>query len=115
MKLTPGYAFQLYYWDYVIGIVLGSLAWGLTLGNLGGGDLSFLSNIGQADQRHMPLAIAGGAVFNVANLLLVVALPQVGGLHPSARPPRRLREIGCAVLTHPLCLAMKSVSDPHSL
>jgi len=27
MKLTPGYAFQLFYWDDVIGIVLGSLGW----------------------------------------------------------------------------------------
>ena len=35
MKLTPGYAFQLYYWDYVIGIVLGSLGWGFTPGELG--------------------------------------------------------------------------------
>src|SRR5664279_5610043 len=78
MKLTPGYAFQLYYWDYVIGIVLGSLVWGFTLGNWGGGDLSFLSNISQADSRHMLFAIAGGAVFNVANLLLVAAIDIAG-------------------------------------
>ena len=52
MKLAPGYAFQLFYWDYVIGIVAGSLVWGLTLGNWGGGGLSFLSNIHQADTRH---------------------------------------------------------------
>lgn len=78
MKLTPGYAFQLFYWDYVIGIVLGSLGWGFTLGNWGGGDLSFLSNIGQADSRHLLFAIAGGAVFNVANLLLVAAIDIAG-------------------------------------
>src|ERR1017187_1738543 len=78
MKLTPGYAFQLFYWDYVIGIVLGSLVWGFTLGNWGGGDLSFLSNIGQADSRHMLFAVAGGAVFNVANLLLVAAIDIAG-------------------------------------
>jgi len=35
MKLTPGYPFQLFYWDYVIGIALGSLAWGFTLGKPG--------------------------------------------------------------------------------
>ncbi len=34
MKLTAGYAFQLFYWDYVIGIVLGSLVWGFA-GELG--------------------------------------------------------------------------------
>ena len=78
MKLTPGYAFQLFYWDYVIGIVLGSLVWGFTLGNWGGGDLSFLKNISHADSRHMLFAIAGGAVFNVANLLLVAAIDIAG-------------------------------------
>jgi len=78
MKLSPGYAFQLFYWDYVIGIALGSLVWGFTLGNWGGGDLSFLRNILQADSRHMLFAIAAGAVFNVANLLLVAAIDIAG-------------------------------------
>ena len=78
MKLTPGYAFQLFYWDYVVGIILGSLGWGLTLGNWGGGGLSFLANISQADSQHVWFAIAGGAVFNVANLLLVAAIDIAG-------------------------------------
>ncbi|HYM78629.1 MAG TPA: GRP family sugar transporter [Candidatus Dormibacteraeota bacterium] len=78
MKLTAGYAFQLFYWDYVIGVVLGSLLWGLTLGSWGGGPLSFVSNIQQADGTHMLYAIAGGAVFNVANLLLVAAIDIAG-------------------------------------
>ena len=78
MKLTPGYAFQLFYWDYVIGIILGSLLWGLTLGSLGGGPLSFLSNIHHTDSRHILFALAGGAVFNVANLLLVAAIDIAG-------------------------------------
>jgi glucose uptake protein len=78
MKLTAGYAFQLFYWDYVIGIVVGSLLWGLTLGSLGGGDLSFFHNIRQTDSLHILFAIAGGAVFNVANLLLVAAIDIAG-------------------------------------
>ena len=78
MKLTAGYAFQLFYWDYVIGIVVGSLLWGLTLGSLGGGDLSFFNNIRQTDSQHILFAIAGGAVFNVANLLLVAAIDIAG-------------------------------------
>src|SRR5215469_17080844 len=78
MKLTAGYAFQLFYWDYVIGIILGSLLWGRTLGSMGGGDLSFLNNIHQTDVRHILFAMAGGAVFNVANLLLVAAIDIAG-------------------------------------
>jgi glucose uptake protein len=79
MKLTPGYSFQLFYWDYVAGVVLGSLCWGLTLGNWGGGDLSFFANISAADAHHMWLAFGGGVVFNLANLLLVAAI-EIAGL-----------------------------------
>src|SRR5215475_3014658 len=79
MKLTPGWPFQLYYWDYVLGIVLGSLLWGLTLGSLGGGELSFFANFRAADAGHVGFALLGGAVFNVANLLLVAAI-EIAGL-----------------------------------
>ena len=78
MKLTPGWAFQLFYWDYVIGIIMGSLFWGLTLGSHGPPDFSFLANIHQADNRHILFATLGGAVFNVANLLLVAAIDLAG-------------------------------------
>jgi glucose uptake protein len=79
MKLTPGWPFQLFYWDYVIGIIIGSLFWGLTLGSLGSGPPSFLRNILTADGRHILFAILGGAVFNLANLLLVAAI-EIAGL-----------------------------------
>src|SRR5260370_587934 len=78
MKLTPGWAFQLFYWDYIIGIIAASLLWGLTLGSVGGGDLSFISNIAQADATHIIFAVLGGMVFNVANLLLVTAIDIAG-------------------------------------
>jgi glucose uptake protein len=79
MKLTPGWPFQLFYWDYVVGILAGSLFWGLTLGSVGGGALSFLSSVRSADTRHIVFAVLGGAVFNVANLLLVAAI-EIAGL-----------------------------------
>ncbi len=78
MKLTPGYPFQLFYWDYVLGVILGSVLLGFTLGSLGGGPLSFVSNIQQADSSHILYALAGGVVFNVANLLLVAAIDIAG-------------------------------------
>jgi glucose uptake protein len=79
MKLTPGWPFQLFYWDYVVGILAGSLFWGLTLGSVGGGALSFLSSVRSADTRHIVFAVLGGTVFNVANLLLVAAI-EIAGL-----------------------------------
>jgi glucose uptake protein len=79
MKLTPGWPFQLFYWDYIVGIIIGSLAWGLTLGSLGGGPFSFVNNIQGADGRHILFAMLGGIVFNIANLLLVAAI-EIAGL-----------------------------------
>src|ERR1700730_16128225 len=78
MKLTPGWSFQLFYWDYVIGILSASLLWGFTLGSMGGGQFSFLNNIRQADSGHIIYALLGGMVFNVANLLLVAAIDIAG-------------------------------------
>src|SRR5947207_13773724 len=78
MKLTPGWAFPLFYWDYVIGIILGSLLWGITLGSHGAAGLPFSSDIAQADATHIIFALLGGAVFNVANLLLVAAIDVAG-------------------------------------
>src|ERR1700726_2932067 len=78
MKLTPGWPFQLFYWDYVVGIISASLFWGLTLGSAGGGQLSFLSNVRSADSWHILFAVLGGVVFNIANLLLVAAIDIAG-------------------------------------
>jgi glucose uptake protein len=79
LKLCPGYRFQVFYWDYVIGLLAGALAWGLTLGSHGAAGLPFLADLAHADSLHAWLAIAGGAVFNVANLLLVAAI-EIAGL-----------------------------------
>ncbi len=78
MKLCPGYRFQLFYWDYVIGLFVGAIAWGLTLGSSGGSGRPFFADVAQSDMDHILLAVAGGAVFNVANLLLVAAIDIAG-------------------------------------
>jgi glucose uptake protein len=78
IKLCPGYRFQLFYWDYVIGLLMGTLIWGVTLGSAGGAGLPFFADIAHANGRHVWLAIAGGAIFNVANLLLVAAIDIAG-------------------------------------
>jgi glucose uptake protein len=78
LKLCPGLRFQLFYWDYVLGLILGAGLWGLTLGSWGSVGKPFLADIIQANTRHALLAIAGGAVFNVANLLLVAAIDIAG-------------------------------------
>ena len=79
MKLTPGFPFQLFYWDYVAGLVLGSIAWGFSLGSYGSSTPSFLQSLSQADALHITFAVLGGVIFNIANLLLVAAI-EIAGL-----------------------------------
>jgi glucose uptake protein len=78
LKLTPGYRFQLFYWDYVIGLFVGAIAWGLTLGSMGTIGLPFLADISHASSHNILLAIVGGIDFNIANLLLVAAIDIAG-------------------------------------
>ena len=77
-KLTRGYRFELFYWDYAIGIVLVSLVWALTLGSSGDSGEPFLTNIGVADRINILWALVGGAIFNAANLLLVAGIDMAG-------------------------------------
>ena len=78
LKLAPGYRFQLFYWDYAIGLILGALAWGLTLGNAGAIGPSFIADITRAAPHNILLALIGGIDFNIANLLLVAAIDVAG-------------------------------------
>jgi glucose uptake protein len=77
-KLTRGYRFELFYWDYAIGIVLVSLVWALTLGSAGGSGEHFVANVAAADRGNIVSAIAGGFIFNIANLLLVAGIEMAG-------------------------------------
>lgn len=79
VKFAPGYRFQLFYWDYVIGLAIAVLAWGISLGSLGSTGRHFLTDLLHADASHIGLAIIAGVIFNVANLLLVAAI-EIAGL-----------------------------------
>jgi glucose uptake protein len=79
MKLCPGYRFQLFYWDYVLGLLAGALLWGFTLGTMGSQGSAFLADLQQTSAPHIVLALIGGILFNVANLLLVAAI-EIAGL-----------------------------------
>jgi glucose uptake protein len=79
MKLCPGYRFQLFYWDYVWGLIAGALLWGLTLGNMGGQGRDFFTDLSAISGTHIGLAVLGGVLFNIANLLLVAAI-EIAGL-----------------------------------
>lgn len=78
-KLAAGtWRFELFYWDYVFGIILLSLIFALTLGSTGSGGRNFIEDISQADMSNIFSAIIGGIIFNAANILLVAAIAIAG-------------------------------------
>jgi glucose uptake protein len=70
--------FELFYWDYVIGILLMALFFAFTLGSMGSSGRSFLEDLQQADGNSLRSAFIGGVVFNLANILLIAAISIAG-------------------------------------
>ena len=70
--------FELFYWDYVIGILLFSILCAFTLGSTGDGGRSFITDLKQADSFNILSALVGGFVFNAANILFSAAIAIAG-------------------------------------
>ncbi|MCL2306414.1 MAG: hypothetical protein FWC43_13815 [Planctomycetaceae bacterium] len=70
--------FELFYWDYVLGVFLLSLVCALTAGNSGELGRGFFADLSQASVESLGWAFLGGVVFNIANILLVAAIAIAG-------------------------------------
>jgi glucose uptake protein len=70
--------FELFYWDYVFGVLLMALIFAFTMGSLGEGGRSFVDDLRQADPSNVASAFVGGVIFNAANILLVAAIAVSG-------------------------------------
>jgi len=77
-KGVKNYRFELFYWDYALGIFLISVVLALTMGSTGHDASSFLNNVHSADTSNIVSTMVGGAIFNLANLLLVAAIDMAG-------------------------------------
>jgi glucose uptake protein len=75
---ASSWRFELFYWDYVIGIFLMAFLFALTLGSSGENGRSFLTDLGQASSANIVSALVGGVVFNAANILLGAAISIAG-------------------------------------
>jgi glucose uptake protein len=71
--------FQLFYWDYAIGVFLFALLLAFTLGSSGSGGRGFLADLQQANGKWLGSAFFGGVIFNLSNILLVAAI-DISGL-----------------------------------
>lgn len=70
--------FELFYWDYVIGILIFSVISAFTLGSFGSQGRSFLDDLQQADTANIGSAFLGGIIFNAANILFSAAIAIAG-------------------------------------
>jgi len=70
--------FELFYWDYVFGVLLMALIFAFTLGSFGSSGRGFLEDFQQADAANLGSAFLGGVIFNAANILLVAAIAIAG-------------------------------------
>jgi glucose uptake protein len=77
-KGVKNYRFELFYWDYAVGIFLISLILASTMGSTGHNASSFVNNLHSADTSNIVYTMIAGVIFNLANLLLVAAIDMVG-------------------------------------
>src|ERR1700689_2206313 len=77
-KGVKNYRFELFYWDYAVGIFLASLVYAFTMGSSPNDALSFLNNVRSADASNIGWALLAGVIFNLANLLLVAGIDMAG-------------------------------------
>jgi glucose uptake protein len=78
-KLTQkASAFQLFYWDYTIGVFIWAIIAAFTMGSMGHQGRAFALDFSQATEHNLMFAFAGGVLFNIANILLVLAIDIAG-------------------------------------
>lgn len=70
--------YELFYWDYVIGVMILSLVFAFTLGSMGSNGRGFIEDLAQADFSNISSAFVGGIIFNAANILLSAAIAVAG-------------------------------------
>jgi len=73
-----GWRFELFYWDYTIGVLLLTLILAHTLGMHGTVGRHAVDDLHQASYASAGSALLGGAIFNLANILLVAAIDIAG-------------------------------------
>lgn len=75
---SKDWRFEMYYWDYGFGVFISAVLLAFTFGSIGTEGRSFLEDLTQAHSTHLYAAMAGGVLFNVANILLVAAIGIAG-------------------------------------
>ncbi|HWB85686.1 MAG TPA: hypothetical protein VG675_16195 [Bryobacteraceae bacterium] len=78
LKRAGKWRFELYYFDFAIGLAVVALILAFTFGSLGYDGFSLLDDLMSAGKRQWVYGFAGGVIFNLGNLALVAAISVVG-------------------------------------
>ena len=70
--------FELYYFDFAIGVFLAALLAALTLGSLGWDGFSFLDDVRNAGKRQELFSFLAGCLINLGNMMLLAAVSMTG-------------------------------------
>ncbi len=70
--------FELFYWDYSLGILLFALIMAFTFGSMGNQGRSFIPDLAQADPKNLFSSALGGFIWNIGTLLLVASISIAG-------------------------------------
>lgn len=75
---AKSWRYELFYWDYVIGMLLFSLVIAFTMGSIGAEGRPFLQDVAQASWSSIGWIVLGGVVFNASNILLSASISLAG-------------------------------------
>jgi len=78
MQKIAKWRFELFYWDYSIGVLVLMIVAAFTLGTFGSTSEPFLQSLSDNTPSHYLMAVASGVIFNIANFLLVAAIAIAG-------------------------------------
>jgi glucose uptake protein len=77
-KLTGKWRYELFYFDVAFGLAIAAVVYSLTVGSLGFDGFSFDDDLMHAGKRQWLMAFGAGAVFNLANMILMGAVTVAG-------------------------------------
>src|SRR6267143_2843054 len=77
-KMTGAWRFELFYFDYSLGVLLAAAVAAFTFGTMGSDGFQLMDDLLQTSKRSIFYGFLGGVVFNLANMLLVAAISVAG-------------------------------------
>lgn len=75
---TKSWRFELFYWDYNLGLLLTAIIFSFSLGNMANSGGAFTENIAEASLSNISSCLLGGVIFNISNILMVMAVAVAG-------------------------------------